>query len=235
MQRYIVILGVMVAAIHVLGGCKKDESASAQSGSQELKPREVGTFRDTGPSPATRPAGMSAAPGTLTGTPTATMPNDAVHAPFLPGANLVPQFKPPTDWQARPARGMTDQIFALARAEGDAEDADLAVSHLRQHISMQDNLARWADMFGYQGAAIEQHCKQQELQGVSFPTTLVDISGTYQGSMMAPANPPKADYRMLVAEIRTPQRPYYVRLTGPQKTVAKWEEAYLKFVREAAK
>ena len=53
--------------------------------------------------------------------------------------------------------------------------------------------------------------------------------------MMAPVDPPKENYRMLVAEIRSPQRPYYVRLLGPQNTVAKWEEAYMKFVREAAK
>jgi hypothetical protein len=100
---------------------------------------------------------------------------------------------------------------------------------------MQDNLAAGPTCSAIRAPLVEHNCKQQELPGVSFPTTLVDISGTYRGSMMAPANPPKANYRMLVAEIRTPQRPYYVRLLGPQKTVAKWEQAYLKFVREAAR
>ena len=230
MKRY-VVLGIVVAGISVLGGCKKDKTAGGESGSETPKPRERGQFTDVGTPPSTRPAGMD---GT-TSAPTATMPGDAVHAPFLPGADMAPQFSPPADWQAKPAREMTDQVFTLAKAEGDPEDADLALSHLGQHIAMQGNLARWAGMFGYQGAAVEQNVKQQDLQGVKFPTTVVDISGTYRSSsMMAPAGPPKENYRMLVAEIRTPQQPYYVRMIGPQKTVAKWEEAYMKFVREAA-
>jgi hypothetical protein len=228
MRRWLVV-GTVVASLGLLGGCKKQQAASGKNSSEELKPREIGQFSDTG-TPATQPAVA------LEGLPTGTMPQDTVHAPFRPGENMAPQFNPLAEWQTRPARTMTDRVYALPKAEGDPEDGDLALSHLEQHISMQDNLDRWAGMFGYQGEAVAQNAKKQELDGVKFPTTVVDISGTYKSSsMMAPAGPPKENYRMLVAEIRTPQRPYYVRLIGPQKTVAKWEEAYMKFVREAAK
>ena len=224
-------LGAVVAAVVLMSGCKKDNTASSEENSERLKPRDRGQFTEntTNTPPATRPS------QSVTEMPTGSMPHDAVHAPFRPGENLAPQFKPLAEWQAKPARQMTDQVFALPKAEGDPEDGDLALSHLEQHIPMQGNLSRWAGMFGYQGAAVDQNVKKQELQGVRFPTTVVDISGTYKGSTMAPVNPAKDDYRMLVAEIRSPQRPYYVRLIGPAKTVAKWEEAYMKFVREAAK
>ena len=227
MRRWL-ILGAVVAAAVLMSGCKKDNPASNTDNAEKPKPRERGQLTEN-TSPATRPA------ESITGKPTGSMPHDAVHAPFRPGENMAPKFAPLAEWQPKPAREMTDQVFALPKAEGDPEDADLAISHLERHIPMQGNMARWGAMFGYQGAAVEQNAKKQELEGVSYPTTVVDISGTFKGSMMAPANPPKENYRMLVAEIRAPQRPYYVRLLGPQKTVAKWEEAYMKFVREAAK
>lgn len=229
MKRYIVF-GAIVAAGALLSGCKK-ESTSADEGSEsDLKPRDRGSFKDAGATPTTQPSTMTAMGGTMAGN----MPNDATHAPFQADADLAPKFNPLPEWQPQAARSMTDQVFALAKAEGDPEDADLALSHLQQHIPMQGNIARWASMFGYMGADVTANAKTTELEGVTFPTTLVDISGTYKGSMMSPMNPPKENYRLLVAEIRTPQMPYYVRLLGPAKTVAKWEEAYMKFLRDAA-
>lgn len=234
MKRWLV-WGIAWVAVGVLGGCNRDSGTSDAGKSDEPKPRHVGQFSDTaGRSTAAGAAGTAHPVETR---PAATMPDDAVHAGLAPDAGMAPRFNPPADWQPRPARGMTDRVFVLARAEGDPEDADLALSHLEQHVAMQGpagNLARWTGMFGYSGPAIEQNAKVRELEGVKLAITLVDISGTYRGSMMAPSSP-KENYRMLVAEIRTPQRPYYVRLVGPQRTVAKWEESFMMFVREAAK
>lgn len=236
MRRWLAV-SIAVAGLALCGACNKEKTASDDGGAQDAKPRDRGQF-PAGGAPATQPAGPTGTQpsGVAGGMPTGNMPNDATHAPFRPGENLAPQFNPPAEWQARAPRSMTDEVYALPKAEGDPEDGDLALSHLSQHIPMQGNLARWAGMFGYQGAAIEQNAKKKELEGAKFPTTIVDISGTYKGgSMMTQAATPKENYRMLVAEIRTPQRPYYVRLVGPQKTVAKWEESFMSFVRDAAK
>lgn len=220
----IALLGVFV----LLGGCQKDDK-SANSGGTPA-PRDVGQFNNTNTSnPTTRQANATPTTG-----PAGNMPNDSIHAAMKPGMDITPTFTPPEDWQPKPVRNMTDQVLALPKAEGDPEDGDLAISHLTQHIPMQGNMARWCSFFGYSTAECEQHTKKQELQGTKFPTVVVDISGTYKGSsMMGPSAPPKENYRMLVAEVRTPQQPYYVRLIGPKNTVGKWEEAFMKMVREA--
>jgi hypothetical protein len=237
MRRWLV-MGTVVAGMALVGACNKEKPASSDSSAQESKLRDRGKFPDSG-TRTTQPAGTGPTTtqpaDTISGMPTGNMPNDAVHAPLRPGANVAPQFNPPAEWQIRAAREMTDQVFALPKVDGDPDDADLAISHLSQHIPMQGNIARWAGMFGYQGAAIDQNVKKKDLEGTHFPTIIVDISGTYKGgSMMAQAAAPKENYRMLVAEIRAPQRPYYVRMVGPQKTVAKWEESFMSFVRDAA-
>jgi hypothetical protein len=244
----------MIAAAALLAGCSKESETADEAGS-EMQPRQRGEFADAGgrgaatqPGPTAGPLSEGAAmphdaihaPFHATGTqpagtrPAGTMPNDAIHAGMRPGEDIAPQFTAPPEWQARPARFMTDQIFALPRAEGDPEDGDLAISSLPRHVTLDMNINRWCLQFGYQGEECRKATKQRKLEGTKFPTAIVDISGTYQpGAMMGPAVEPKEGYRMLAAEIIAPQRRWYVKLVGPEKTVAKWEEAFTRFVSEA--
>lgn len=244
----------MMAAAALLSGCGK-ESDTANESASDLQPRQRGEFADAGGKGATTQPGQTAgplgegvamphdaihAPFRAAGTqpagthPADNMPKDAVHAGLRPGEEIAPQFTPPAEWQARPARFLTNQVFALPRAEGDSEDGDLAISSLSKHVTLDLNIDRWCRQFGYQGEECKKATKQRKLEGTKFPTTIVDISGTYQpDSMMGQTGQPKEGYRMLAAELLAPQRRWYAKLVGPEKTVAKWEEAFIKFVSEA--
>lgn len=249
-----VLIPFLVAAAGALNGCNNNQEA-ANEASPDMQPRERGQFSDAGaqgaatqPSLSGNPVDMANMPdddiharfrmgGTQpagTTRPAGTMPSDAIHAGLRPGAEIAPRFTAPAEWQAKPARPMTEQIFVLPRAEGDAEDADLAISYLSKHVTLDMNLVRWCEQFGYRGEECQKQVKQRKLEGTKFPTTIVDISGTYQpGSMMGPAAEPKEGYRMLAAELVAPQKRWYAKLVGPEKTVARWEEAFVKFVKEA--
>jgi hypothetical protein len=63
--------------------------------------------------------------------------------------------------------------------------------------------------------------------------TLVDISGTY----VAEVTPGSSDhfnkpaFRQCAAVVETDGGPYFVKLTGPEKTVAKWNDSFTTFLR----
>lgn len=219
------VMACVVAAL-LFSGCK-EQAASDSGTSADRRPRDVGTFDSGGTAATTQPAGTTSTP------PTGTMPNDAIHSGLGQMMDTI-ELTAPAEWQARPKRPMTEQVFALPKAEGDPEDGDVAVSNLAQHMPLDSNVLRWCGQFGLDEAACKEKAKRTKLEGTKFPTTLVDISGTYKGgSMMAPAGPPKENFRMLAAEIRTPRKPWFIKLVGPEKTVARWEDAFTRYVREA--
>jgi len=233
MRRWTVI-SLAVAGLGLLNGCSKDQEGSSGGNADETKPRQIGTFSERGGSgTTTQPSGMT---GSTETRPAASMPNDAIHARLKPGADVEPQFAAPPEWQPKPARAMTEQVFVLPRVEGDVEDADLAVSTLGRHVPLDMNISRWCSQFGLNSEECQKATKQQKLEGTKFPTTIVEISGTYQpsgGPMMQAAGPAKPGYKMLAAELIAPQDRWFVKLIGPEKTVEKWREAFMKYVKEA--
>jgi hypothetical protein len=229
-------------AVAIIVGCG-DESKPQASGPE---PRAVGEFAPSGTSddaartPATQPALPPGHPpiaghGAMgAGTrPSGGMPNDAIHG-GSPTADAL-HFTAPEGWQPRPKRMMTEQVFALPKAEGDEEDADLAVSFLGTLVPLNMNVDRWCEQFGIgRGAPCEDAARKTMLDNTKYPTTVIEITGTYTASsMMAPAGEPKPGYKMLAAEIRTPTKPWYVKLIGPEKTVEKWRDDFTKYVRSA--
>jgi hypothetical protein len=49
--------------------------------------------------------------------------------------------------------------------------------------------------------------------------------------MMMAGSTPKPGYRMKAAVVETPGGPYFVKLTGPEKTVARWDASFTAFLR----
>lgn len=130
---------------------------------------------------------------------------------------------------------MRQAQYRLPRLEGDPEDAELVVFYFQgQGGSVQANIDRWVGQFSKADgspAADLATVTQKEAHGI--PLTVVDVSGTYRGSagpMMAPAAP-KADFRMLAAVAETSGGPWFFKLTGPVKTVAKWEASFHAFLQ----
>jgi hypothetical protein len=146
-------------------------------------------------------------------------------------------FSAPDAWMAKATRAMTKAIYELPKVEGDAENADLAVSHFpgMRDIPFDANVSRWCGQFEQpDGSSSREAVKRWELEGSKHPATVIEISGRYKASSMAgPAGAPKEDYRMLAAEIRTDGGPWYVKMVGPAKTVEHWKEAFEEFIRTA--
>ena len=64
--------------------------------------------------------------------------------------------------------------------------------------------------------------------------TLLDVSGAYSGDMAGGATAQgKPNFRMRAGVIETPKGAYFIKLVGPEKTVARWDQAFQEFVKSA--
>ncbi len=162
--------------------------------------------------------------------------------PFVPGggsssADLAEvTWDTPEGWVSeQPASSFRKAQYRLPRAEGDPEDGELAVFFFPgQGGTVEANVQRWIGQFNSPdggSAADSAQTSQRQVKGKT--VTLVDVSGTYTASGMgpvAPAGPPRPDYRMLAAIIDTPSGPWFFKPTGPKRTIEKWEASFDGFV-----
>ena len=123
--------------------------------------------------------------------------------------------------------------YRLPRVEGDPEDAEMVVFFFQgQGGSVQANIDRWIAQFKKadgKPASDSSQVSHRESHGI--PLTIVDVSGTYSGGgPMMSAGAPKPAFRMLAAVAETRSGPYFFKLTGPEKTVAKWEASFNSFL-----
>lgn len=145
-------------------------------------------------------------------------------------------FSAPKDWIAEvPSSSMRKAQYRLPRAEGDPEDAEIAVFYFSGGGgAIQANIDRWTGQFeNSAGGSIASAARttHKVVHGISL--TIVDISGTYNvpsmGSMMASASK-KENFRMLAVMAEAEDGPWFFKLTGPSRTVAKWEESFQSFL-----
>jgi len=152
-----------------------------------------------------------------------------VATPPVAESNLT--FSAPPDWVAEPPSSSNREAqYKLSRAGSDSEDAELVVYHFSGGGGTpQANIDRWIGQFHKaDGTPASDTAKvaRKEINGI--PVTTLDISGTYEGSMMPmqQASKPKTDYRLLAAIVETKSGPWFFKLTGPAKTVAKWQSSF---------
>jgi hypothetical protein len=144
-------------------------------------------------------------------------------------------FATPEGWrQSAGGSAMRVAEFTLPHANGDAEDAQLIVYYFGgQGGSVDANIQRWVGQMqqpdGKPSTAVAKK-QTRTINGLS--VTLVDVSGTYVAEMApgAAARHDKPHYRLRAAVIETAKGPYFIKLTGPEKTVTRWERAYDQFV-----
>jgi hypothetical protein len=140
----------------------------------------------------------------------------------------------PAGWRVeQPTSSMRLAQFTLPRGDGDAEDA-LAVIYFfgqGQGGSVEANLARWASQMGQAGGrpGTVQDGKTTTLTTNGHTVSLLDIAGTYTDTMGGGG--PKAGYRMKAAVVETPGGPYFIKLTGPEKTILKWDASFQAFLK----
>lgn len=173
------------------------------------------------PEQATGPAGLKPSPAH--GTAPASGPNA--------GGPL--RFEAPEGWIAEnPTSSMRKAQYRLPRAEGDPEDAELAVFYFQGGGGgVQDNIDRWIGQFTKPDGSPALDAAQVRKKVVnSTPVTLVEVSGTYEAAMMMAETKPKPNFRMLGAVVESAKGPWFFKLTGPSRTVAKWEPTFEPFV-----
>ena len=189
------------ALVFLLAGCsKKEEPGSRLAGGPALEP---GSAHSTG---AASPHG---------------------------GGRL--RWTAPPEWvEEKPASSMRKAQYRLPRAAGDAEDAELAVFFFEgSGGSVQANIERWIGQFRKaDGTPAGDIARTTHKQSRGIPVTIVDVSGTYlAGGMAMPGSKPeKPDFRMLAAVAEASSGPWFFKLAGPAKTVARWEPAFQLFL-----
>ncbi len=148
----------------------------------------------------------------------------------LAGGKL--QIKAPAGWvRKRPQSSIVEHEFAIPAVEGDAADGRLTV--MGAGGSIEQNIERWYGQFTQpDGGSTRDRAKLKKLKVAGDEVQLVDLSGTFkdQRGPMAPAVE-RAKYRMLAAIIPTSgQGMYFVKLYGPQHTIAENEKAFLTMI-----
>jgi len=128
--------------------------------------------------------------------------------------------------------------FALPKAEGDPEDASVIVYFFGEGGggSIDANFQRWAGQFVVEGEA-------DPMKAAKFARVERDGAVLHNmkisGKFIAETRPGSGDrvdkdaWRMLATIVETDGGPYFVKLTGPEKTVQKWASSYDAFLAAA--
>ena len=141
--------------------------------------------------------------------------------------------KVPAEWtEQTPSSSMRKAQYALPKVSGDGEDGELAVFYFGpgQGGSVEANIERWIGQISQpDGSSSKDKAKTNKKEIGGMAVTLVDVSGTYSAGMMSNA-PPRQGYRMLAAVAETTEGPWFFKLTGPEKTMAKWSSGFDQFI-----
>jgi hypothetical protein len=162
-----------------------------------------------------------------------TMKPAAAHGTSGGGAEL--KYTAPPDWiSEKPSSSMRQAQFRLPRAAGDPEDGELVVFYFQGGGGgVQANIERWIGQFSKaDGSPANDLAKTTHKVSHGIPVTVVDVTGTYMaGSMgMGGESKPKPGFRMLAAVAEASSGPWFFKLTGPIKTIGKWETSFQGFL-----
>src|SRR5215813_9967204 len=138
------------------------------------------------------------------------------------------KYTAPSGWIAEKiSSNMRVAQYKLPRVQDDQDDGQLVLYYFGagQGGSAQANVDRWVGQIQQpNGAGSKDAARIEKLTVNGLNVTMVDVSGTYTAEM-APGSSTHHNspgYRLRAAVIETPRGSYYVKLVGPEKTIAKW-------------
>jgi len=151
--------------------------------------------------------------------------------------NRTLKFTVPPGWsEEERTSSMRIAQYRLAREEGDTENGSVVLYYFGQGQggSTRANIERWiGQMKQAEGVSSKEVAREQSFDVNGLKVTAVDVAGTY----VAETSPGsgnfenKPGYRLLAAVVETPNGPYFVKLIGPEKTVARWNESFFEFLK----
>jgi hypothetical protein len=175
-------------------------------------------------------------------------PNNSVPLTSRKWAQSSPQsatgelrYKAPEGWTPeRPASDMRVAQYKLPKVEGDSEDALLVLYYFGQGQggTAQANIDRWINQMQQpDGRPSKEQARTENMTVNGLQVITVDVSGTYSGGMSPTGGMSgekageKSNYRLRAAIVETPKGSYFVKLTGPEKTVTRWDQAYIDYIK----
>jgi hypothetical protein len=141
----------------------------------------------------------------------------------------------PSGWKpVATSSSMRVAQFAVPRAAGDTQDAELVLYYFGgAGGTIEANIDRWVgQMQQPDGRPSSAVAKRQSRTVNGLKVTLVDVPGTYVAEM-TPGSPQRhnsPNFHLRAAVIETSNGPYFIKLTGPAKTVAASEKAFEAFL-----
>ena len=147
------------------------------------------------------------------------------------------RYKTPEGWVSeKPGSSMRAAQYKLPKAEGDTEDASLVLYYFGsdQGGSVRDNFDRWISQIQQpDGKSSTDKAKMETLTPNGLKVTMIDVTGTYtaETSPGSGVRLNKPNYRLRGAVVETPKGNYYIKLVGPEKTVNRWNEAFMEYVK----
>jgi hypothetical protein len=159
----------------------------------------------------------------------------ALLAPAIVSAQTL-RYDAPDKWNEQtPASSMRVTEFQLPRVAGDAEDVELVVFYFGgSGGSVEANLQRWvSQMEQPDGRSSFEVAATTGFDANGLAVTVLDVAGTYVAAVRpgSPTQLNKPDFRLLAAVVETPVGPYFFKLTGPARSVARWDRPFAAFLR----
>jgi len=144
--------------------------------------------------------------------------------------------KVPAGWkEEQPSSTMRMGQFKLPKAEGDTEDAEIAVFRFPGGSgTVEANLKRQLAKFKTPEGKAEPENKVDKMKVGTKEATIQDVKGTFL-SKFPPFAPnakttEKADWRQLYVVFSDDKGEYYLTLLGPGKTVEKHKKDFEEFL-----
>ncbi len=141
----------------------------------------------------------------------------------------------PGDWkEEQPSSNLRQGQFRLAKAEGDKDDAEVAIFLSPGGGGVEANLKRQFDKFQVPAGKDKVDSKQEKLKLGTHEAVYLDLTGTYlkKAFPMAKEGTPTPGYRMLYVIFETKDGAVAsLWLLGPEKTVEKHKKAFDEWVK----
>lgn len=149
----------------------------------------------------------------------------------LGAAQPTLQFDVPTDWRRiEPTSPMRMAQFELPRVSGDPENAECVVYYFGgEGGTIEANLERWTNqMLQPDGRASAEVATTTSYDVADLQVTLLDVPGIYAAEVQPGSKMRyyKRGFRLKAAVVQTPDGPFFFKLTGPDRTVTRWEETF---------
>ena len=147
------------------------------------------------------------------------------------------KFTVPAGWiEEERTSSMRVAQYKLPRAEGDTENGSVVLYYFGpgQGGSTAANIERWVgQMKQADGGSSKAVAREDRFEVNGLKIATVDLAGTYvaETSPGSGTFENKLGFRLLAAVVETPNGPYFLKLIGPEKTVARWNESFQSFLK----